>query len=163
MLLPPCPGLNAPPSEPEGHRALGGCHLPAAPAVWWVRGARSSGWGRLSPLEDAAGALLRPRGLGAQDGPDRLIEDGFEASLGEGRALQVFHRVCVRQREGRGLGQGTVLSKTPSRATQPHRAVGAPGLCREFSALCLSFLVSETGILTSAGGLRPTRAGLHLS
>lgn len=35
-------------------------------------------------LKDAAGALLWPRGLGAQDGPDRLIEDGFQASLGEG-------------------------------------------------------------------------------
>lgn len=94
------------------------------PAVWWAWGACSMG-GRLSPLEEAAGALLRPRGLGAQDGPDRLIEDGFEASLGEGRALQVFHRVWVRQQEGRGLGQGRVLGKTPSQATQLHQAVGA--------------------------------------
>lgn len=44
-----------------------------------------SGWEDwLQPLEDAAGALLRPRGLGTQDGPDGLVEDGFEASLGEG-------------------------------------------------------------------------------
>lgn len=37
----------------------------------------------MPPLEEDAGALLRPRGLGAQDGPDRLIKDGFQASLGE--------------------------------------------------------------------------------
>lgn len=36
------------------------------------------------PLEDAAGALLRPRGLGAQDSPDRLVKDSFQAPLGEG-------------------------------------------------------------------------------
>lgn len=42
-------------------------------------------------LEDATGALLRPRGLRAQHSPDRLIEDSFEAPLGESRALQVFH------------------------------------------------------------------------
>lgn len=45
----------------------------------------------LLPLEDAAGALVWPCGLRAQDGPDRLIKDSFQASLGEGRALQVFH------------------------------------------------------------------------
>lgn len=54
--------------------------------------AESSGWeGWVRPLEDAAGALLCPCGLRAQDGPDRLIKDSFQASLGEGRALQVFH------------------------------------------------------------------------
>lgn len=114
--------------------------------------------GRLSPLEDAAGALLRPRGLGAQDGPDRLIEDGFEASLGEGRALQVFHGVWVRQQEARGLGQDWVLGETPSQATQPHQAVGAAWAvsvrAREFFSLCLSFLMSETGILNSVGGVK---------
>ena len=31
----------------------------------------------LLPLEDAAGALLWPCGLRAQDGPDRLIKDSF--------------------------------------------------------------------------------------
>lgn len=54
----------------------------------------------LLPLEDAAGAFLRPRGLGAQDGPDRFVKDGFQASLGKGRALQVFHRVWVRTARG---------------------------------------------------------------
>lgn len=56
--------------------------------------------GGLLPLEDAAGAFLRPRGLGAQDGPDRFVKDGFQASLGKGRALQVFHRVWVRTARG---------------------------------------------------------------
>lgn len=58
--------------------------------VWGGRDLNAMGEGLL-PLEDAAGALLRPCGLGTQDGPDRLVKDGFEASLGEGRALQVFH------------------------------------------------------------------------
>lgn len=61
----------------------------------WVGGlgeSKPSGWeGWMHPLEDAAGALLWPCGLRAQNGPDRLIKDGFQASLGEGRALQVFH------------------------------------------------------------------------
>lgn len=48
-------------------------------------------WVGLLPLEDAAGALLWPCGLRAQDGSDRLIKDSFQASLGEGRTLQVFH------------------------------------------------------------------------
>lgn len=51
--------------------------------VWGGGGLEAMGE-RLLPLEDAAGALLRPRGLGTQDGPDGLVEDGFEASLGEG-------------------------------------------------------------------------------
>lgn len=50
------------------------------------RGGGERGEGRegLLPLEDAAGPLLWPRGLGAQDSPDRLVKDGFQASLGEG-------------------------------------------------------------------------------
>ena len=47
-------------------------------------GSQRRGEGGALTLKDAAGALLWPRGLGAQDGPDRLIEDGFQASLGEG-------------------------------------------------------------------------------
>lgn len=35
-------------------------------------------------LEEAAGALLWPRGLRAQDGTDGLVKDGLQASLGEG-------------------------------------------------------------------------------
>jgi len=65
------------PSRPE----------PAQPAVCGSGGSRSSEGGALT-LQDAAGTLLWPRGLGAQDGPDRLIKDGLQASLGEGRALQ---------------------------------------------------------------------------
>lgn len=65
-----------------GHWALG----------WGPWRVKTSGWeGWMHPLEDAAGALLWPCGLRAQNGPDRLIKDGFQASLGEGRALQVFH------------------------------------------------------------------------
>lgn len=47
-------------------------------------GERGEGREGLLPLEDAAGPLLWPRGLGAQDSPDRLVKDGFQASLGEG-------------------------------------------------------------------------------
>lgn len=38
----------------------------------------------VQPLEEAAGALLLPRGLRAQHGPDGFVEHGFQASLGEG-------------------------------------------------------------------------------
>ena len=37
----------------------------------------------LLPLEDAARALLRPRGLGTQDSPDCFVKDSLQASLGE--------------------------------------------------------------------------------
>lgn len=40
--------------------------------------------GGLLPLEEATGALLLPRGLRAQHGPDGFVEHGFQASLGEG-------------------------------------------------------------------------------
>lgn len=72
-----------PPSQPQ----------PSVCGEWGKRGreCHEAMWAGLLPLEDAAGALLWPCGLRAQNGPDRLIKDGFQASLGEGRALQVFH------------------------------------------------------------------------
>ena len=70
--------------------------LPATACCVWGeekagRECHEAMWVGLLPLEDAAGALLWPCGLRAQDGSDRLIKDSCQASLGEGGTLQVFH------------------------------------------------------------------------
>lgn len=82
----------------------------------WVAGRPGAGAGGALTLQDAAGTLLWPRGLGAQDGPDRLIKDGLQASLGEGRALQVFYRVWGL---GRGKRAGAKVRGRPWAETSP--------------------------------------------
>lgn len=136
------PGLNTTPSEMEG------------PAGYSLLCNGVGGVGGASPLEDAAGALLRPRRLGTQDGPDGFVEDSFQASLGEGRALQVFHRIWVRPREGRGPGQGRIPGKTPSQDTCLPQAGGHRGCAaqsRALASLC-RLLMPGTGSLSSVGG-----------
>lgn len=68
---------------------------PTSPSLGFGGGPGGSGpsGGRteVTPLEQAAGALLLSRGLWAQDCSNRLIEDGLQASLGECRTFQVLH------------------------------------------------------------------------
>ena len=69
------------PMKPRATEEWLDASLPARACCVWGVGEGREG---LLPLEDAAGPLLWPRGLGAQDSPDRLVKDGFQASLGEG-------------------------------------------------------------------------------
>lgn len=103
-------------------------------------------------LQDAAGTLLWPRGLGAQDGPDRLVKDGLQASLGEGRALQVFYRVWgggvggtsrrQKPRSGRALGRNLSRARPWGQGTTAQR---------------LHFLMPRIGSWTSKGEAKTHR------